>query len=382
MKIHIVPSISEEASGPSYSVVRLCESLIEQGNRVALAALDWSSIAVPPVFLKTFPLGVGPRRLGRSPKMKKWLDVEVSSGRVSILHNHGMWQMNAIYPSWSKRKGNVDLIVSPRGAFSEWAMNHGSHAKKIFWPMLQKPALSMVTCFHATAESEYEDIRRMGFRQPVAIIPNGIDVPPPHQNTISDIRTLLFLGRIHPIKGLDMLLRAWGGVQARFTDWKLRIVGSDTGYYGSSGYLMTLRSMVNSLRLQRVEFCDALYGAEKLQAYREAELFVLPTYSENFGMTVAESLAAGTPVIVTRGAPWSGVVNNQAGWWVDTDVNAMVHTLQIALEKKSRELAEMGAAGRLWMETDFSWGSIGKRMQATYEWLRLGGDSPAWVKTN
>jgi glycosyltransferase involved in cell wall biosynthesis len=175
--IQVVPAIAEEASGPSYSVVRLCESLIDQGQEVTLAALDWAPMPSPQPFLKTFPLGWGPRRLGRSPTMRRWLEEQVRSNSVDLLHNHGMWMMNAVYPGRAARNGNINLVVSPRGAFSAWAMQYGSIMKNSFWSFLQRPALENAACFHATAVSEYEDIRRMGFRQPVAIIPNGIDIP-------------------------------------------------------------------------------------------------------------------------------------------------------------------------------------------------------------
>ena len=93
------------------------------------------------------------------------------------IHNHRLWMMPNVYPGLVARKHNVPLVISPRGTLSEWAFQHGSVVKRLFWPLVQKPALTATSCFHATAESEYKDIRRMGFRQPVAIIPNGIDIP-------------------------------------------------------------------------------------------------------------------------------------------------------------------------------------------------------------
>lgn len=225
--IHIVPAIAEEASGPSYSVVRLCESLIAQGQEVTLAALDWSPLPSPQPFLKTFPLGIGPRRLGCSPAMKEWLSKTAQAGAVDLLHNHSLWMMPNVYPGWLAKRHGVPLIVSPRGTLSEWAMHSGSTIKRVFWPWVQKPALAATTCFHATAESEYDDIRRMGFRQPVAVIPNGIDIPKRWPKTPSQSCTLLFLGRIHPKKGIDVLLHAWRAVMNRFPDWDLQIIGPD-----------------------------------------------------------------------------------------------------------------------------------------------------------
>ena len=381
--IHVVPAISEEASGATYAVVRLCESLIAQGEELTLAALDWAPMSSPPPFLKAFPLGWGPHRLGRSPAMQRWLDEKVRSKSVDILHNNGMWQLNALYPGWAARKGNVNFVVSPHGAFSEWAMQHGSILKKVFWPVLQRPALECAACFHATAVSEYEDIRRLGFRQPVAIIPNGIDIPalPPKQQV--DFRTLLFLGRLHPKKGLDLLLSAWQIVQRRFPEWRLVIVGSDDGYYGKSGYLDELHLRVKKLGLERIEFVGNIYGIEKTQVYRDADVFILPTYSENFGMTVAEALAVGTPAIVSKGAPWEGLATHNAGWWIDLGVDPLVACLEDSLGRSPDNLEQMGLRGRDWMQTEFSWTHISAQMAETYRWLfDKSLPVPAWVRVD
>jgi len=191
--IHTVPAISNEASGPSYSVVRLCESLVQQGQELTLAALDWAPISSPPAFLKTFPLGLGPRRLGRSPAMSRWLNERAGLQAVDVFHNHSLWMMPNVYPGQVARKYDIPFVVSPRGVFTEYAMAIGSKIKRVFWPLIQRPALNAVNCFHATAESEYADIRRLGFRQPVAVIPNGIDIPELMPKISINSRTLLFL---------------------------------------------------------------------------------------------------------------------------------------------------------------------------------------------
>lgn len=373
--IHVVPAITEEAAGPSYSVPRLCESLIGTGVDVQLAALDWAAMSVCLPYLKTFPLGLGPRRLGVSPKMRRWLKQEVRSGRVEIIHNHSLWMMPNVYPGNAVRDSRCRLVVSPRGTLSAWALGRNALQKKIFWHVLQAPALRAAACFHATAESEYEDIRRLGFRQPVCIIPNGIDVPPLKKASNSGRRQLLFLGRIHPIKGIDMLLHAWQAVGNRFPDWELHIVGPDNG-----GYLAEMQALVAQLRLERVVFHGPLFGEEKLRAYRAASLFVLPTHSENFGMTVAESLAAGTPAIVTRGASWAGLANQGAGWWIEIGVDPLVACFEQALSTSPQRILEMGRAGHEWMKRDFSWNRVGAQFLATYRWLLDGGGTPACVR--
>src|SRR5205823_13157989 len=123
-------------------------------------------------------------------------------------------------------------------------------------------------------ESEYKDIRRLGFKQPVCILPNGVDVPPFDKKPEVGRRRLLFLGRIHQVKGLDLLLRAWKSVEQGFPNWELHVAGP-----GKDSYLATMRVLAAQLRLEHVVFLGPLFGEEKLRAYRAASLFVLPTHS-------------------------------------------------------------------------------------------------------
>lgn len=373
--IHVIPAIAEEASGPSYSVPRLCESLIAAGADVQLAALDRPSNRVALPFLKTFPSGWGPSRLGASPKMRRWLNEQAASGRVDIMHNHSLWMMPNVYPGHACQRTRCRLVVSPRGTLSGWALDRNAMQKELFWRCVQGPALRDASCLHATAESEYVDIRRRGFRQPVCILPNGIDLPPPKQTIPEGPQQLLFLGRIHPQKGVELLLRAWHAIAARFPHWGLRIVGPD-----EDGYLARMRALAKQLSLERVDFSGPAYGEEKLRAFREASLFVLPTYSENFGMAVAEALAVGTPVVVTQGAPWAGLMEHGAGWWIPLGLDPLVSCLEQALSTSPQRLAEMGGAGHRWMQRDFSWHQIGQQFLATYQWVIDGGTPPAWVR--
>jgi glycosyltransferase involved in cell wall biosynthesis len=313
--------------------------------------------------------------------MRKWLEERGKSGSLDILHNHGMWQFNALYPGWAAKKGNVPYVVSPRGSFSKWAMQHGSKAKKLFWPLMQKPALAGAACFHATSDAEYTEIRGLGFKQPVAVIPNGIDIPKIETTEHGTIKRLLFLGRIHPKKGLDLLLPTWRALQDHHREWQLVIVGSDSGFHGSTGYLGQMRRLAEDLQLERIEFAGELTGREKMNAYRSADLFVLPTYSENFGVSVAEALAAATPVVVTKGAPWAGLETHGAGWWCDVGIDSLTATLEKALALSSAELKVMGRRGRAWMEDEYSWNRVACMMDLTYKWLRgTEAEPPSWVR--
>jgi len=251
--------------------------------------------------------------------------------------------------------------------------------KKAVWALGQGSVLRNSACLHATAEMEYRDIRRKGLFAPVAIIPNGIDIPSEQKlfKNTCEPRRLLFLSRIHSQKGIDILLRAWAMIERQHPGWELHIVGPDNG-----AYFLQMQALAKDLRIERVTFPGPAYGYEKSQAYWSADLFVLPTHSENFGLVVAEALAHGVPVIVNKSAPWSGLEKEKCGWWVDNGVEALTECLREAMSKSSEELFDMGTRGRQWMKRNFSWERVGKMMHETYEWVLGGGPPPKWVITD
>ena len=319
--IGIVPSVAERSSGPTYSTLSLTQNLIEAGMQAELAVMKYPTD--PEVsFLRRFPIGWGPKRLGNCPAMLRYLRQQARSHRGEIvLHNHGMWMMNSLYPAWISHQTGVPLVTSPRGAFSDWAMTSGSSFKKPFWSLLQRDAVAKTACFHATAEHEITDIRRLGFKQPIALIQNGIDIPDLCPLRKSPSKTILYLGRLHEGKGVDILLQAWSQIQSRYPDWRIVIAGSDVKHSQSSGYESFLLNIVRELRLNNVDFVGDIQGQRKQGLLSSADIYVLPSISENFGISIAEALSSATPVITTKGTPWHGLVTNNAGWWINTGVD-------------------------------------------------------------
>lgn len=383
--VHTVPTVTPSAGGPSYSVPRLCQELASNGMRVSLMVLEDPSNREDLAFAKSFRYGVGPKRLGRSPEMFRALAKLAARGQISLVHTHSLWMMPNVYPGWVAKKFEVPLVVSPRGTLTAYSFASGSRVKRLFWPLVQKPALAATTCFHATCEAEYVDIRRAGFRQPVAVIPNGIDEWPDDLNAESRMvlddenseRTVLYLGRIHPDKGIEQLLKAWMLVEEVHRNWVLRIVGP-----GEAAYVRSIAGLVKRLGVRNVRLAGPLYGNEKLRAYEECDLYVLFSMGENFAITVAEALMAGRPVLCTKGAPWSGLSRNHAGWWVETDIEAFAKMLKLALSLPRGVLREMGQRGRKWMKQEYSWGKVGRDMADLYKWIQKGGDMPPFVFTD
>ena len=176
------------------------------------------------------------------------------------------------------RRASKPLVVSPRGTLSPVALQRSYWLKRAFWTLLQGRAVRSAACLHATSEQEYRDIRRFGLTQPVAVVANGVDIPPLEAPRASGtgLRTLLYLGRLHPIKGLENLLRAWQRLADRFPDWQLRLVGP-----AEAAYRADLESLASELDLKRITFAGPRYGADKHAEYAAADLYVLPSYTEN-----------------------------------------------------------------------------------------------------
>jgi len=381
--IHVIPSISRESSGPSYSVRKLTEYLIDLKCPVMLAAINWGNnkkINEPNFyFFKLFPFI---KKLGISFELKSWLFKQGKISKDLILHNHGMWQMNAVYAAIVSKQTGAHLISSPRGSLSSWAFNSGSRFKKLFWVLFQERALKNSKVLHATSIGEYEDIRAMGFKQPVAIIPNGIDLHPQLKN-IHRKKTVLYLGRIHPVKGIDILLESWRAVESIYPDWELKIVGGDYDYHGSNGHEKKLKELVRKLKLCNVNFSQAIYGADKFSVYKESSIYVLPSHSENFGITVVEALASGTPVITTKNTPWEELEKYDAGKCVELNKDTLSKAIidLISVGEKSRQI--MGENGKLLVREKYNWNSIAENFLELYKWT-LGKVStvPDFVKIN
>jgi glycosyltransferase involved in cell wall biosynthesis len=384
--VHVVPNVSEEASGPSYSVPSLARALgqLEQGGQldheVALLSVRGRELPPSPGFAhQVYPRALLLPRLWRSPALARALAREAQ--RCDVLHSHSLWVMPNIYPGWIPRPASTPLVVSPRGTLSPWALQHSRYRKKLMWALLQGRVVRSAACLHATAEEEYGELRAFGAKQPVCVIPNGIDVPAlsalDEPERVNSPRIVLYLGRLHVKKGVDRLLRAWTALASERPDWCLWIAGPDDG-----GHERELRALAASLRTPRVTFAGPVYGDEKRALYRRAALHVLPSHSENFGMTVAESLASGTPVIATRATPWSGLVREGCGFWIELGVEPLVQALGEATRLERAQLLRLGARGRDWMQRDFSWNRVAREMADVYRWLRAGGTPPASVRTS
>ncbi len=373
--VQVVPTIGDESSGPSYSVPGLCRGIVENDCDVSLHFVGRIPAREFPFPIHAYPVKRLPHpRIGRSPEMLTGL--KKACKETDIIHNNSFWLFPNVYPARAKMGTKCKLVNAPRGTFAEWSLKHHWLQKKLFgWFGGQYAAMAATDMWHATCEKEYEEIRGLGYKQPVAIVPIGIDLPEIETHVKEDAgrtRKVVFFGRLHKVKGVDRLVCAWEQVVRE--GWELVIAGPDCGM------LETLKGIVAERKLPRVSFVGEINGPAKYEFLVGADIYVLPSDTENFGVTVAEALASGTPVIASQGTPWQGLVRERCGRWVPIGVEPLAAALKELMVMSDEERTAMGARGREWMARDFSWKGIGAKMMAAYEWLLGSGDRPGWVK--
>ncbi len=287
--------------------------------------------------------------------------------RGVIVHDHGIWQAaNHQIASFCHQR-RIPRVVSPRGMLAAWSLKSKRWKKAIGWTLYQYQDLRRASGFHVTSEQEADEVRRLGFQQPIAVVPNGIDFPatlPARSPTES--RRVLFLSRINPKKGVECLLKSWAQL-CPAKPWELLIVGP-----GDPAYIASLKSMCRALQISgQVHFRPESNETEKWQHYVDAEIFVLPSYNENFGNVIAEAMVAGLPVITTTGTPWRAIAEQELGWWVAPETQAVTRALSEAMKLKREELVQMGRRGRCYVLENFSWHNAARLMNDFYYQLRI-----------
>lgn len=323
-----------------------------------------------------------------------------------VVHIHALWSpiLHRVL-NWTRRHG-IPVIWSPHGMLAPWAMAHKCWKKLLPWYFYQRCDLKRAALLHATSEMEAIWIRDRGFTQKTVIVPLGAHLPPPVLPRDHEIKTILFVGRIYPVKGLASLITAWSILPSGIRcGWQMRLVGPD-----QAGHKDELARLAERIGVsQKICFDGALFGENLLHAYHGADLFVLPSFTENFGGVVVDAMSHGLPVITTKGAPWAELENcgnalmrkcvnegeenkvikqsgNQAirpvraGWWIDIGIEPLAEALREAMCLTDEERRAMGENGRRLVKNRYTWPAIADQMKSAYEWLLTGGEKPDCVR--
>lgn len=313
-------------------------------------------------------------------------ETEPSESRPDLVHIHGIWSP-ALAKRWLYwRMRNVPCVVSSHGMLEPWALAHKCLKKKVAWHIYQRFILNRVAVLHATSVREADNLRQLGLKVPILMIPWGIAMPDKREAgaekvrfvgetpTLIESRTALFVGRIYPVKGLPLLVEAWAKVRPR--GWKVKIVGPD-----EAGHRAEVEALIHQAKLEAdFEFTGAMAGEALRKTYEYADLFILPSHTENFGLVVGEALAHGLPVITTQGAPWELLETARCGWWAPVSVDGIAAALDDATRRSPEELIAMGERGRAVVAERFSWDLIATQFVECYQWLRGEGPKPGCVR--
>jgi poly(glycerol-phosphate) alpha-glucosyltransferase len=449
----VIASLSRNAGGLFESVRRLHQSLAEIPN-VSVSVLglrdeftDADRTAWSPLNVRAFSTR-GPQHFGYAPGLKQTL-LELDE---DIIHTHGIW----MYPSvvvrdWHRKTGRP-YLVSPHGMLDPWAVKNSTWKKKLALLFYEREHLQNAACLRALCESEAKAMRAFGLKNPICIIPNGIDVPEignqkaenknefqlsafPISAFTGGRKVLLYLGRIHPKKGLANLLKAWAAVQRtedggrRAEEWVLAIAGWDQG-----GHEAELKSLASELGLAWMDvreappspprsgsapvsgasfgvspkesvspflgpwnaehiplgsvsafqhvsvlFVGPQFNEDKVVCYQNCDAFILPSFSEGLPMVILEAWAHGKPVLMTPECNLPEGFAANAAIRIEPNVESIAQGLEQLLRSPSSDLCSLGANGRALVAARFTWPKLASELKLVYDFMLGGGAKPESV---
>lgn len=387
--LQVVPCINIQIGGPSYSVPRLAQEIHHQGFRSLLFALEYANQGplnlapnVKTITVPISPLSEKLRGFSRRGEQK----LRGLSRQADLIHNHGLWMGPNYFARRAAQRRGIPLIISPRGMLNSWSLDHHAWKKKLAWAAYEKHNVRYASLLHATSEQEAEEISKLGLCKPIAVIPNGVDLPVDLAESsrhhlehlypeLKDKRWILFLSRIHEKKGIEDLLIAWSRLEKKFPDWHLILAGADFTNHSDKLQEMTYQFQLS----HRLTFTGALADIRRSSALHFCDLVVLPSYSENFGLIIAEALAHQKTVITTTGTPWKSLIEHNCGWWIEKSPENLECTLNEALSLPKETLQAMGQSGFKLICEQYCWEPIGQRMGEVYKWILKKGPKPTCV---
>lgn len=377
MKIlHTIHCLNKSWGGPSVCTYQLVKALNLTGTDTDLLSLSSKvkddCIGTDP-FIKYVEYDAR-TPLGISRNFKQFLMANVS--RYDIVHANTIWLWTTHDAVRVAKKHGMPVVLSLHGMLYPQALQVSRWKKQLVLPLFQRKDLCRADVLHATSMAELKSVRDFGLTQPVAVLPNGIEIDalPPMRQQVNKVRHFGFIGRINRIKNIDTLLGAWAALGDKTSMCKLSIIGSDDEVYENE-----LRQFVNDKHLGNVVFAGFLSGERLTRAIRELDYLVLPSKSENFGMVVIEALANGIPVIASTGTPWEELNLHRCGWWVDCTTGTLAKTLAKAIDLQEADRIEMGRNGQLLVERNYTIREIALKFRLLYEWIAGNEPKPSFI---
>lgn len=358
--IHYIPSIDRMAGGISTYMQVLAKPL---GTMAEVHIMTHAS--ENPLPMENCKVHDIPRYRPFSGMWKKAVVDLLDSVRPDIVHVNCCWTPDCAMIQRLAQKRGYKVVLTPHGMLEPWIIKRHYWTRKVpaLW-MYQKAAVQRTDCVQATAESERDNLLKLGYNSNIKVVRLGIDAESIEmKRSWKKSRQLLFLSRVHVKKGINFLVEAADVLRNELQGYKILVAGE-----GDTDYVEAMKRMICDRGLQDImQLIGGVYGDEKWRLFQTSDFFVLPTHSENFGLAIAESLASGTPVITTVGTPWSDLNSSEAGAWIEIGTEPLVETLRRFLSLSEDELETMGRNGRKLIETKYSAHVMAEQMMEVYK---------------
>lgn len=382
-----ISGLSLKGGGPSRSVPMLVRGLAEEGVDITLMTyrsedMNTHALEGTTARLKVLEPGCS------SQEMEEY----VLANEFDLIQMQSMWDIPYHQLAKIARKHHIPYIITPRGMLEPWSLQQKRWKKKLALMLYQMKDLKHAACIFTTAEMEAQHVRDLGVKVPMSVIPNGIATDGYSCRTSMEgvKKQVLFLSRIHVKKGIELLIDAWKKLSSDFPEWNLVIAGN-----GDEDYISTLKQRISFSGLDNcASIIPPVFGDAKTKLYQESSLFCLPSFSENFGMVIAEAMACGVPAITTNGTPWQllngemetmgaslAMLGNdkRTGWCIELSESNLEHTLREAMGMPSSSLYAMGQRGSRLIKENFDYRSVAKKTRNLYEWILNVEDKPDFV---
>ena len=286
-----------------------------------------------------------------------------------IIHQHGIWLPISNLSSFAKRQGK-HLIIQPHGYLESYSLGMSTLKKKIMYCLFEKRNLTECSVLVGCSETEVENLRKLFPNKDIALIPNGVYrefIDAPISNNEKKCKNkILYLSRIHPSKGIERMLIGFASLPKKVkNNWIIDVAGD-----GDVIYVKELNKLAKDLKIiDSVNFLGPVYEKDKIELMDNCDLFLLPTYTENFGIVVIEALARSIPVLTTKGAPWENLIKNNCGFWVENSQNGINEGMLKALSCSKEKLTKMGGNGKRLVLKKYIWENITLKTLELYKWL-------------
>ncbi|MFT6904714.1 MAG: glycosyltransferase involved in cell wall biosynthesis [Oleiphilaceae bacterium] len=390
MILSIIENISNEYGGPANSLpnflfsvkkeldissriysIKIAEK--EENEFIDRYALSWINCKL-----------TGPKKLMYSKSLSNAIEADLSND--DIIFSNNLWNYPAYLSAKLAKKHNVPHIISIRGTLYPWSLQQGRWRKKIAWHLFQKKALQQASVVHVTCEDELKAVRALGITTPIALVPHGINYDdyqnlPDREVALSNLnlnkekKYLLFMSRLHKKKGLDLLLSTWPKLAKEHPDWCLLIVGPDY-----SNYSKMISELITKFDLHdNIKNLGMLTGEQKYSAFSASNLFILPSFSENFGVVIGEALAAGLPTITTTGTPWTEINEYNCGRCIELSEDNLESTINDFLRCDDKDIAIMSSSAKSLIKDKYSWVYQANKFAKVIDFINKGEIDPVVI---